>query len=215
MFARDEENDDEARTTDEKPMKALSSTRGLAAAIQLAYSAPAGELTADTKFSFANYFGGQIAVLGEVGGRVTPAIFIGAYGGYARGGLGSGQGCETRDCTGYSARVGAAVRYRFFPAPKVQPWIGYAAGYEIAGASISSASQQTTVTLTGFEFAHLSVGLDYSNDRFFAIGPVFDLALGQYDHATGEVSSVSADRDITQTAVHAWISFGVRCTFME
>ena len=211
----DQENEEASPSTDAKRAKTLSTTTGLAVAIQLAYSAPAGELSADAGFPFANYFGGQLAFLGELGGRVTPAIFIGAYGGYARGSLGSGQGCDARDCAGYSARVGAAVRYRFFLAPGIQPWIGYAAGYEIAGASIGSAPQQTTATLTGFEFAHLSAGLDYSNDRLFAIGPVVDVALGQYNHVTGEARSVTTDRDITQAAVHAWVSVGVRCTLME
>ena len=101
----------------------LSETRGFAAAAQVGYAWPAGRLSEAEGDELSRSFGGQVSLIGELGARVTPSLFVGVYGGYARGSVTGDLAttCAQIDCSAYSARGGVAVRYRFFPAPSVQP----------------------------------------------------------------------------------------------
>ena len=60
----------------------------------------------------------------------------------------------------------------------------------------------------------LSLGLDDSDDALFAVGPVLDPGIGQYDHVEAEGTRGSAGADISQKALHEWITIGVRWTIM-
>ena len=204
--------DDAPRNPREVPL--LSATRGFAAALQVGYAMPAGTTSGEN--DQAGTFAGQFAMVGEIGVRITSEVFIGAYAGYAIGDTGSRleTPCLRRDCSASSARAGVAIRYRFFPALHVEPWVGYAAGYEKASITLADHTESQSISYTGWEYAHLSFGLDYSDDALYAVGPVLDLGIGQYDHVDAEGSSGSAGADISQTALHEWITIGVRWTIM-
>ena len=192
----------------------LSATRGFAAAVQVGYAIPAGTTSGEN--DQASTFAGQYAMVGEIGVRITSEVFIGAYAGYAIGDTGSRleRPCLRRDCSASSARAGVAIRYRFFPALHVEPWVGYAAGYETANITLADHTQSRSISYTGWEYAHLSLGLDYSDDALYAVGPVIDVGIGQYDHVDAEGSSGSAGADVSQKALHEWITIGVRWTIM-
>jgi hypothetical protein len=202
--------------TPQKKRARLSETRGFAAAAQVGYAWPAGRLSEADGDELSKSFGGQASLIGELGARVTPSLFVGVYAGYARGGVTGDLAttCAQIDCSAYSARGGIAVRYRFFPAPSVQPWIGYAAGYEVTTVSMTNGVTNADISVTGLELAHFSVGLDYSDDELYAFGPVLDVGIGEYHHMNGDAPGRHIDQDITRTSLHEWITLGVRFTIM-
>jgi hypothetical protein len=193
---------------------------GFALALGLGYSAPAGSSTGEKDADLAKTVGGQFPISVEIGGNVTPAVFIGAYGSVAPGGVSASLDTTCTqarlDCSSHSLRGGFAFRYRFLPGGPIQPWLGYAVGYESTTVSASSTVYAGTASteITGWELGHFSFGLDFPVERYLALGPFFDVAVGQYDHVHSQSPTQALDADITNTALHQWITVGVRSVFM-
>ena len=166
----------------------------------------------------------QVPLVADVGYKLTPNLFVGAYGGIAVGGGGDVFGCGQGDvsCTSLSLRGGLLAQYHFLPDRKVDPWIGYGIGYEHTGVTPSnppSYSVGGTFSLAGWDYAHLMAGADFRLGTLLGVGPFADFSLGRYT-----VSSTSGDAvnmpigwtetsaDLPSTALHEWLMLGVRGT---
>jgi hypothetical protein len=185
----------------------------------IGYAFPSGDATGAANDGMTSTFSGQVPFTLEIGGNVTPSLFLGAYGTFAPGGLAgtTSSTCAANqlDCSAHSVHGGLAVRYRFLPGELVEPWIGYAAGYESNSLSISNAQASASGELKGWEFARISIGLDVLAARMIAFGPFVDFGIGQYGHMYFEQPNrPTVDTDIPNSGIHQWITLGVRTVIM-
>jgi hypothetical protein len=95
------------------------------------------------------------------------------------------------------------------PAGSVDPWLGLGVGYEIFGASLTTQGRTISTDTKGFEFLNLQGGADFKVADAVAVGPFLSFSLGQYS----SVSSGDASGDITNKAIHEWLTIGVKGTF--
>ena len=116
-------------------------------------------------------------------------------------------------CVAVGVRIGAEIQYHFLPDRAVNPWIGYGIGYEVAAQGISARDQDQTDSLTGFEFARLSSGVDFRMTKTFGIGPFAEFSAGTYTAAEFKLNGNSARGTIDKTAGHQWLTLGVRFVF--
>lgn len=187
---------------------------GFQLALRGGAAVPFGTISASTSMSDA--LGPQIPVLVDVGTKLTPNIFVGAFLGAAYGGTAGAltKTCNNYgiECNGFWFRGGLLAEYNFHPDRTVNPWVGYGIGYEIGGTNGTYGRNKITNTVRGIEFAHLLAGLDFRLQEWFGIGPFVDAAFGLYDVAKTQVNSggyilTSAPED---RSLHLWLLLGVR-----
>jgi hypothetical protein len=180
---------------------------GFEVAVRTGYARPVGNLRPNDGGEIMDY-PGQIPVLVEVGARVVPHVFVGAY-------FGAGFGLEhTPGVSSTALHIGAEVQYHFVPEGGADPWLGYGLGYE----SLSENDfDERSTRFDGFEFGHLMGGANFRLNPAFAVGPFLDVSLGHYTsyhyRDTVEPSTRNMDRSIPGMAVHSWLTLGVRGTF--
>lgn len=185
---------------------------GLELGARLGYGIPMGDAVKDSKLSDA--YSGQIPIQIDVGYRINPNIYAGAYFMY---GIGLMNSDKCKDCSGSDMRFGVQAQYHIMPAETFDPWIGLGVGYEIA----SSKSSVTVLGQTfdgkfstkGMEFVNISVGGDYKLSPNLAIGPFATFAIGQYSSTSSDLNGKTSDDDITDKALHQWLLLGVRGSF--
>jgi hypothetical protein len=146
-------------------------------------------------------------------------VFLGLYGGPSIGGTSSTfanaqEQCppgSSRSCVGADWRIGLEVQVHFRPAALFNPWVGYGLGFESASASASGAGVPPTgVTYTGLELARFAGGVDVRLSRYFGLGPFVGLDFGSYSVEHVEDLRTRVDQSIPTTALHEWITIGVR-----
>jgi hypothetical protein len=186
--------------------------RGLELGARLGYGLALGNIA--DKVSLSDNVTGQIPLWIDAGYRITPNLYVGAYGQMAYTIVGD-QGCTSEEkCTARDAKVGANVHYHFLPQGTFDPWVGVGAGYEWLTISGLDHGKDASATLRGFELLNLQVGGDYRLGQHAALGPYASFALGQYSQgskATEGQPTVSGD--VKNTAMHEWLTFGVRGVF--
>lgn len=165
-------------------------------------------------------FGEQVALGVELGVRTTPHLYVGLF---AEGGVGgagpttSASGClGTGRCDTGSAsgRVGVGLRYHLAPYAPIDPWIGY--GVAISGATVSGddAYGSFSRTLTGVEFAKLSVGADLRLSRGSALGLYAEWTSGVFTQLEDrENGAVVGSGTLPSTTTHTWFTVGPRLRF--
>jgi hypothetical protein len=179
---------------------------------------PAGDVSAAQGDSMSNAFSVQIPFLLEIGVKVHPMIFLGAYGGPSIGGTSSvfsgAQSCSSsRSCIGTDWRVGLEVQVHFRPAERLNPWVGYGIGYEAASVTASGGGMpEGNESFSGLELARIAAGLDFRLSKLFGVGPFAEVDFGSYSHEHVQTVSppATSDQSIPNTALHEWISVGVR-----
>jgi hypothetical protein len=212
-FADEDEHEQNA------PAEAPPANTGFQLALRTGIAVPLGESNEGDKMS--DVFGVQFPIIADIGAKVIPEIFIGAYVGFGIGGASGNvsDSCSRNglSCTTTTFRIGAQIQYHIAPAAKVNPWIGYGFGYERSGLSGSKNGDSASVGISGLELAHLMAGVDFRLSNVFGIGPFVDFALGQYSSTSSDSSvngrSTSTSRDIDKTALHQWFTLGVKFTF--
>ncbi|MEI9936524.1 MAG: hypothetical protein WDO69_04795 [Pseudomonadota bacterium] len=173
--------------------------------LRLGYGLPLGSVADGSKMS--DGLSGQIPIWIDAGYMVTPNVLVGLYGQY---GFALTKNCPTGDdCSAHDIRFGIQAQYHLMPAESVDPWLGLGFGYEILGVSQTTQGFTVSGDVKGFEFVNLQGGADFKVADAVAVGPFVSFSLGQYSTASqGDVSA-----DIQNTALHEWLTLGVKGTF--
>jgi hypothetical protein len=190
------------------------------AAFRTGIAFPAGGIEGDSAYSMGRDFNAQLPFLIEAGVRVHPMIVVGGYGEYTLGGVGqtfhdlglAQCGASSRSCGSASFHIGAQIQVHFRPGERIDPWVGYGLGYESAWASSSGGSLPPySETFGGFEFARLAAGADFRINPWFGLGPFLGIDFGDYSHQhTQGIAGFGTDQSVSNTALHEWITLGVR-----
>jgi len=177
--------------------------------IRTGYSIPLGKVEGETNLLGVSKMGdlvsGQVPVMIDIGGKPIPELFVGGYMGLAFGGAAGFTKDNCPSCVAVGLHVGVEAQYHILPAGFVNPWVGYGLGLESLAVGDNS-----TVGWGGFEFARLMGGADFRINRIFGVGPFVDLSLGTYSTFTDQYSKSSS---VEKTAVHEWLTLGVRFVF--
>lgn len=193
---------------------------GFQVAARTGVTVPMGRLQKDMKMS--DTVGPlQIPVHADVGVKIIPQLFVGGYVGVSLGGVGDtmSRACDQAhvSCSSIGFRFGLQAQYHVAPGGKLNPWVGYGIGYEIAGASGTNGGNTLSVAYGGVEFAHVMAGADFRISRIVGVGPFADFAIGQYSFASVEETrfgrTVKTDGSVQDKALHEWLTLGVKVTF--
>lgn len=207
-----------APTTDDAPTPPRAHT-GLQLGLRTGVAVPFGEVESGARMS--DSFTPQVPIIADLGIKVAPDLFLGAYFGVSVGGVGDTvkQGCDAVgvDCTAVGVRFGIQAQYHFNPDGKWNPWIGYGIGLELLGASGSKNDDKFDAGLVGVEFAHFMAGADYRVNEVVGLGPFADFALGQYGSASIEATrngvSKKSSGELASPSLHEWLTLGLKVTF--
>lgn len=176
---------------------------------------------------------GTIPLMVDLGWRVIPHLYIGAYGGFAPVLLKTNpQSCPGGfNCDAQNWRFG--LQFDVHPLPRVSwdPYIGFGAGYEVIHTTVNGTTPVTlptgpatalvdsSVTDRGWEFGNITLGADFRLDRAIGLGPFFTATLARYNVRETDRSVTVAGTpipspvaDVTH-ANHAQFIVGVRGTF--
>jgi len=177
--------------------------------VRTGYSIPMGKVansrdfTATESGKLSDVVSGQVPIIVSIGGKLIPELYLGGYLGLAFGGAADALSCSS--CSSAGVRFGAEVQYHILPAALANPWLGYGLGIE----SVAVGDGDHSLGWGGFQFARFMGGVDFRLDRVFGIGPFVDLSLGNYSTISTGDQSVK----ITDTALHQWLTIGVRAVF--
>jgi hypothetical protein len=192
-------------------------------AFTLGVMVPFGAATSAPGDNLRDRYSTQMALLVDLGAKLGPSFYLGAYLGLS---LGS-EGADTRvekacdddgngnrvGCSSSTLRAGLALRYSFAPAARANPWIGYGFGWTQAEQSIDDElnNRRESTSVSGLELARLALGVDFRLSHAFGLGPELVGAFGRYSSTTTEVDGVqSSSHDIKDTAIHTWLTLGLR-----
>lgn len=192
---------------------------GLQLGLRTGVAVPFGEVESGARMS--DSFTPQVPILADLGIKVAPDLFLGAYFGVSFGGVGKTveQGCDAVgvDCTAFGVRFGIQAQYHFNPDGTWNPWIGYGIGLELLRASGAKNDDRFHAGLFGVEYAHFMAGADYRVNEVVGIGPFADFALGQYGGVSIESTrngvSQKNNGDLANPSLHEWLTLGLKVTF--
>jgi hypothetical protein len=151
----------------------------------------------------------------ELGGQITPAFYLGAYGAYARGSAGSSldSTCSEHECSVYAGRLGVALEVRVLQTSP-SPWIGYAIGWSAEEVDVATDDGTEQTAFGGIDFANLSGGVDFAVSRSVLVGPYGGVGFSMYLYRVKAVDGVGAGEAIDDPALHGWIQLGVRAALV-
>lgn len=198
---------------------ALADDSGFTLGLRAGYGIPMGDAVKSGKLS--DGVSGTIPLALDVGYRLDPSLFLGAYFQYGIGLVNDskvfgGGVCDLTgvSCSAYVMRFGLEGIYRFSPGASFVPWAGIGVGYEIAGLSAEQAGMKATATYRGFEFVNLQLGGDFKVSPSFSVGPFASFSIGQYSDAKLELPGFpTTSGSIADKAIHEWLQLGVKGTF--
>jgi hypothetical protein len=192
------------------PAEESVSNRGLTLGVRVGVGFPGGSAVAPvnevvtggtSSGALGDVVGVLIPVTFDIGYRLSPHWYVGAYLGVA---YGTGANCaETGEgaasCYETDIRLGLDVQYRFFPSSVFQPWVGVGAGWEVLNQiSTDDQGDEESGSLNGVELAHIDVGADFRlGSPTYApakLGPYFETTFGEY----------------AKGYVHEWYTVGLR-----
>jgi hypothetical protein len=159
----------------------------------------------------------------DIGYALSGAVTIGAYAQVGVGGV--GDAC-VGDCDWSDIRVGASGEWRFLPGAPVNPWLGVGLGWEwLSFRQLLSAEVPdemgvpTTVTgrvseRFGGPELMLHGGVDFQVENALRVGPYASATVSQYltdsFQCTPSTALCPPDGSIDGSALHSWISIGLR-----
>lgn len=177
--------------------------------LRLGYMLPMGEFAKGSKMS--DGVSGGIPVWLDLGYMVTPNIMVGLYAQYAYLMV---KDCPSgADCSASDIRVGLQGQYHLSPGESMNPWFGLGIGYEMINTKAEAGGVSVEGNYKGLEFANLQAGADFKVGDSLAVGPFLSFSIGQY--SSGEVTVPGAgtvEGDITDKAMHQWLTIGVKGT---
>jgi len=180
--------------------------------IRTGYAIPLGDAFKDGKLS--DITSGQVPIIVDIGGKAIPQLFLGGYLGLGFGGAGgkASDQCEALNatCASVSFNLGVEAQYHILPQNSVNPWIGYGLGFQSLAMGRKVNGDTVTGSFSGFEFARLMGGVDFRLNRVFGVGPFVDLSMAKYGSYKDDDDN---SHDIPETALHEWLTLGVRFVF--
>jgi len=195
---------------------------GLELGFRTGYAHALGKVTNEgTDPDMGNLVTGNVPLWFDLGYRVTPNVLIGGYFQYGfgiPGDLADGCGESGVSCSLPVVRLGAQVHYHVQPFEVVDPWLGLGFGYEWATLSATEANTSGSLGVSGFEFVNLQAGIAFGlgEKKKFALGPFVALSLAQYSTIScGGVLAGRCPDEVDEKALHEWLTFGVRGTFVD
>jgi len=153
--------------------------------VGLGYSQPTGDLTQRDSADDIARAGGEVSA--DVGYRIDARWLVGLYGGYGHYHAPGGTSYDIVN----SATGGFQAQYHIMPFGRVDPWIGFGAGYR---GLYQSLENQNTRAWHGIQLARARLGVDYRVNETVALGPVIgmDVTMFTSQHAPGSSSGVDA-----------------------
>lgn len=158
-----------------------------------------------------------------LGAKVMEPLYVGAYINLGVGAEGSDSKtegrCEAGDgveddmsCSSVTWHAGFEAQYTFSPAQSMSGWLGYGAGITTGSQTISDAGRYSeTSTARGYDYARVSGGLSFRLTKGFGLTPFAMVTIGQYTHTRTEIHNiVKFSGAISDTALHAWLTLGLR-----
>lgn len=166
---------------------------------------------------------GAVSFGAEIGVRIAHSVFLGGFFDY---GL-LGTSCIDPpangvlvSCSGHDIKAGVETILHLAPRGSIDPWIGVGIGHEWLQVSVTESGGQSgtaTQTLEGWNFADVSLGLDFHVGESVGVGPYFELTSGSFTSDSESVtvpgSSASASSDVSSQSSHQWFTLGLRGTF--
>lgn len=146
----------------------------------------------------------------DAGYFVTPEIMLGAYFGYALLSVADDACQPEADCSANQLRYGIQAQYHLSRGESLDPWFGLGFGFENISTSQELGGESRDGSLSGLEFISLNGGADFEVADGIGVGPYVSFALGQYSKGT---NAAGEDADIEETAMHQWLTLGVKGTF--
>lgn len=194
------------------PAAAPKRESGLELGLRVGYGLPLGDAQKDSKLS--DGITGQVPIWLDVGYRINPNIYAGAYFAYGFAFVNKDKFCANgADCSASDMRFGINAHYHIMPDQSFDPWVGIGIGYEIASSKATAGGQSFKSTVSGFEFVNVQVGGDFKVAPNFAVGPFVALSVAQYSSLSTDPELPGADSSIKDKTIHEWLTFGVRGTF--
>jgi outer membrane protein len=184
--------------------------------LRLGYALPMGDAIKGGPVS--DYVSGVLPIWLDLGYMVTRNIMVGLYGqygfGFTKSKFKDSFGVPSAASTSASdIRFGAQAQYHLMPGQSMNPWFGLGFGYELGSVTASLSGHEMTVSARGFEYVNFQGGLDFRVTSFLGIGPFLSLSLGEFDsYKISQTGSRDQSGDISQTAMHEWLTFGVCST---
>ncbi len=182
--------------------------------LRLGYGLPMGKETGDATIGDATIAGvklgddlsGQVPIWIDAGYLVTPHILVGLYGQY---GFASAKDCPNGvSCSAHDIRFGVQGQYHFLPGG-ADPWLGLGIGRESLTGSTSGAINHD-ISMSGWELLNLQGGVDFAAlGDTLSVGPFVSFSLDQFTDTSLDGQSQS----IPTTALHEWLTLGVKGTF--
>jgi hypothetical protein len=193
--------------------------RGIELGARTGYVLPMGQVDGASGDDLSNVFSGQIPIWIDAGYRASPHIYAGAFFQYGVAFLADkasntamcNQGVS---CSGNDILVGGNFHYHISPQETFDPWIGVGVGYEWLNFNGSVGSSSVNVQTKGWQFVDFQLGGDIKVSPDFGIGPFVMLSLGQFDSiSTSSTNVPNSSNDITNQAMHEWLTIGVRGSY--
>lgn len=195
---------------------APSERAGVDLAVRVGYALPFGKIDGDPGDGLGDSFTGNVPLILEAGYRFNAAFTLGLSFQY---GITQVKDNSTTmcgggiDCSGSIIRLGIEGIYRLPVQAPMIPWVGLGTGYEWMNVDVSANGNSASASAHGFEFASFQVGGDIRVAPQFALGPFVSFSLGQYGTESVSGNGTNISMDVTNTALHEWLEFGVRGVF--
>jgi hypothetical protein len=179
------------------------------AALRVAFSLPFG-MTANGDVSLSDAASFTIPIGVDVGVRLGGILFLGGYFQYGFFGSPGATACSSASCSSNTVSVGVEFLFHPLGNAAVDPWFGFGSGWEWLNFNASGPGGTGSAQYSGWEFVNLQVGLDFAIGSLLKLGPYAAFSVGQYSSVRVTLNGGSASGDVTDKALHEWLSFGVR-----
>ncbi len=212
-----------APTPENEYAGASPASTGFQMAIRSGLSFPFGNASGVSSDTLSRRYAWQVPIALDLGAKITPSIFVGAYVQLGFGAEGSDKEvaafCDDNDenfsndvsCSVLTARLGLLMNYQFSPDKVMNPWVGYGIGFESASQSLNDKQHgyTETTTVSGLTYAQLAGGIDFRGA--VGVGPYAEVALGTFSRtSTEQYGRKVYSGSIDDRALHAWVTLGVR-----
>jgi hypothetical protein len=198
---------------------------GVELGVRAGYAIPFGDdvgaqagSNADT--SLGDLLTGVVPIWLDAGYRITPHVYVGGFFQYGFSIINNDKtqcGTPGASCSSNDLMFGANAHYHFMPTEPFDLWVGLGVGYEILNTSssltLNGAKLSSDASFNGFQFVNAQVGGDLRVAPTAALGPFAMVSVNQYSNCSATLNGQSGDCKIQNTAIHEFVTFGLRGVF--